>query len=61
MWMLNFGVAVGTVDKRLAEEIKNLIRRDDFKKFPEDWEPQADKEVDQDLYQKFSSELYGVL
>eukprot|EP00973_Karenia_brevis_P089995 12400461-Karenia_brevis.AAC.1 len=61
MWMFNSGAALGTAEEKLAEEIKSLIRRDDQKSFPDDWDPKTDVEIDQELYKKFSSELYGVL
>eukprot|EP00973_Karenia_brevis_P075843 10537772-Karenia_brevis.AAC.1 len=61
MWMFNLGVALSTVDRKPAEEIKMLIRRDDHKKLPEDWNPKTDREIDKDTYSKYSSELYGVL
>eukprot|EP00973_Karenia_brevis_P021131 2905973-Karenia_brevis.AAC.1 len=59
MWMFNLGVALGTVDRKLAEEIKKLIKRDDYKKLPEDWNPKVDRGIDRETYSKYSSELYG--
>eukprot|EP00973_Karenia_brevis_P046665 6473968-Karenia_brevis.AAC.1 len=61
MCMFNLGVALGTVNRKLAEEIKSLIKRDDNKKLPEDWSPKADRGLDRETYKRYSSELYGVL
>eukprot|EP00973_Karenia_brevis_P026509 3658189-Karenia_brevis.AAC.1 len=49
-WMFNLKVAVGQVDKELADEIMRLISRDD-----------EDPEVDKVVYDKYSNESYGVL
>eukprot|EP00973_Karenia_brevis_P002376 319598-Karenia_brevis.AAC.1 len=59
--MSNLGVAIGEVDKELAEEIRKLVARDDVKRFQDDWNPQEDLEVDKVVYDKYSIELYGVL
>eukprot|EP00973_Karenia_brevis_P003971 547044-Karenia_brevis.AAC.1 len=59
--MFNLGVALGRVDRKLAEQIKSLIKRDDNKKIPEDWDPKVDRSIDRETYKKYSSEFYGVL
>eukprot|EP00973_Karenia_brevis_P043259 5994792-Karenia_brevis.AAC.1 len=50
LWMFNLGVAIGTVDRKLAEEIKSLIKRDDNKKIPEDCDPRVDRIIDRETY-----------
>eukprot|EP00973_Karenia_brevis_P018899 2590723-Karenia_brevis.AAC.1 len=57
----NLGVAIGSVDRKFAEEIKSLIKRDDNKKIPEDWEPRVDRIIDRETYKRYNAELYGVL
>eukprot|EP00973_Karenia_brevis_P002963 403806-Karenia_brevis.AAC.1 len=47
MWMFNLGVALGQVDSGLAEEIRKLMRREDIRRFPSEWNPKEDVEVDQ--------------
>eukprot|EP00973_Karenia_brevis_P034949 4821220-Karenia_brevis.AAC.1 len=47
MWILHVGVAPGQVDSKLAEERSRLISRETSGKFPDDWDPKEDMEVDQ--------------
>eukprot|EP00973_Karenia_brevis_P085122 11815032-Karenia_brevis.AAC.1 len=61
MWIFNFGVALGQVDSKLSEEVRNLMGREDLSSVPSDWDPSRDVQVDQDIYNKYKSELYGVL
>eukprot|EP00973_Karenia_brevis_P034684 4786396-Karenia_brevis.AAC.1 len=46
-WIFHVGVALGQVDSNLADEISRLIRRESRRKFPDDWDPKEDMEVDQ--------------
>eukprot|EP00973_Karenia_brevis_P030955 4269881-Karenia_brevis.AAC.1 len=48
LWMFNLGVAIGSVDRKLAEEIKSLMKRDDSKKILEDWDPRVDRIIDRE-------------
>eukprot|EP00973_Karenia_brevis_P040203 5552375-Karenia_brevis.AAC.1 len=59
LWMFNLGVAIGTVDRKLAEEVKSLIKRDDNQKISEEWDPRIDRITDRETYKKYSAELYG--
>eukprot|EP00973_Karenia_brevis_P018852 2584829-Karenia_brevis.AAC.1 len=38
-----------------------MIQRDDKSRFSEMWDPAGDSEVPQDIYSKWSAELYGLL
>eukprot|EP00973_Karenia_brevis_P077077 10705374-Karenia_brevis.AAC.1 len=59
--MFNLEVALGQVDKELSYLVRDIIRRDDIQRFPDSWDPKEDHLVDRVLYDKYSSELYGVL
>ena len=57
LWTFNFLVALGRIDGKLASEIRKLLPRvsDDH------WTPQGDAELDQDVYELYKEELFGVL
>eukprot|EP00973_Karenia_brevis_P012769 1735270-Karenia_brevis.AAC.1 len=55
LWMFNLGVAIGTADRKLAEEIKSLIKRDDNKKISEDLDPR-DRIIDRETYKRYNAE-----
>ena len=57
MWMFHFLVALGRVDGRLAGEIRKLLPR----VLDDKWSPTQDAELDQEIYNKYKEELYGVL
>eukprot|EP00973_Karenia_brevis_P083297 11551180-Karenia_brevis.AAC.1 len=61
MWTFNFIVALGQVDIRLSDEVKKLLGRDDINGLPENWDPSKDSRLDQEIYDKYKSELYGGL
>eukprot|EP00973_Karenia_brevis_P062105 8638237-Karenia_brevis.AAC.1 len=61
MWLFNLGVALGQVDRKLAEEIRKLMSREDASRFPSEWDPSKDSQVDNVIYSKYRTELYGVL
>eukprot|EP00973_Karenia_brevis_P034931 4819670-Karenia_brevis.AAC.1 len=60
-WMFNFGIVLGQVDGELAEEVRKLMSREDTKRFPDEWNPKYDFEVDRVVCNKYKTELYGVL
>eukprot|EP00973_Karenia_brevis_P047404 6581538-Karenia_brevis.AAC.1 len=47
MWIFNLGVVLGQVDGDLAEEVRRLMSREDTRRFPDEWNPKEDVEVDQ--------------
>eukprot|EP00973_Karenia_brevis_P092119 12410835-Karenia_brevis.AAC.1 len=61
MWMFNLGVALGQVDSRLAEEVRKLMSREDASRFPNDWDPSKDSQVDNVIYHKYKTAMYRVL
>ena len=56
-WVFDLGVAIGRVDRRLADELERLVIREKEDK----WDPVLDPEVDRELYEKYTGEVYGVL
>ena len=62
-WLFDLLVALGSVDKELAIELKGLLYRDskDADKSPEKWDPQEDKDLNNEIYEKYSHALYGIL
>ena len=56
-WLFDLNVAIGQVDKDLAGELERLV------KIPEQdkWKPEEDRSLRRDLYDKYKSELYGIL
>ena len=56
-WVFDLGVAIGRVDRKLADELERLVIRVKEEK----WDPVLDSEVDQELYEKYTGEIYGVL
>eukprot|EP00973_Karenia_brevis_P049572 6879849-Karenia_brevis.AAC.1 len=61
MWTFNFFVALGQVDSKLSDGTRKLVGRDDINGLPSDWDPSNDMQLNQDIYEKHKSELYGVL
>eukprot|EP00973_Karenia_brevis_P032209 4440098-Karenia_brevis.AAC.1 len=59
--MFNIKVSLGQVDHRLAEEVNKIFSREDRKRFPMDWDPARDEHIDKAIYDKYHTELYGVL
>ena len=55
--MFDLSVAIGQVDKELAGELERLVKTSDQDK----WRPEEDRFLRRDLYDKYKSELYGVL
>ena len=63
-WRFDLFVALGQVDKELEGELRGVLRRwekSDTKSTPDKWEPGMDRELNQEVYKKYSGELYGVL
>eukprot|EP00973_Karenia_brevis_P049041 6802003-Karenia_brevis.AAC.1 len=60
-WLFNVKVSLGQVDQGLAEEINKVLSREDRKRFPPDWDPAKDDQVDKGIYDKYHMELYGIL
>eukprot|EP00973_Karenia_brevis_P002829 384037-Karenia_brevis.AAC.1 len=60
MWMFTLGVVLGQVDGDLADEVRNIMSREDTRMSPNEWDPKDDIEVDGVVYQKYKTELYGV-
>ena len=58
-WMFDLTVCVGKVDKELAAQMVKLTASGRAK--DDKWDPKLDPDVDQVLYEKYSSELYGIL
>jgi hypothetical protein len=58
-WMFDFAVCIGQIDKGLSDKIRMLMASN--KSRDDKWDPKHDGDVDQELYQKYSGELYGVL
>ena len=56
-WLFDLNVAIGQVDKELAGELERLLKTPDQDK----WKPEEDRFLKEDLYDKYKSELYGVL
>ena len=56
-WLFDLSVAIGQVDKELAGELERLVKTSDQDK----WRPEEDRFLRRDLYDKYKSELYGVL
>ena len=56
-WLFDLNVATGQVDKELAGELERLL------KIPEQdkWRPEEDRFLRRDLYERYKSELYGIL
>eukprot|EP00973_Karenia_brevis_P063746 8862083-Karenia_brevis.AAC.1 len=53
--------SIGSSTWGLAEEVRKLMSREDTRRFPDGWNPKEDVEVDQVVYNKYKTELYGVL
>jgi len=58
-WMFDFALCIGQIDKGLPDQIRMLMASD--KSRDDKWDPKDDGDLDQELYRKFSGELYGVL
>ena len=56
-WLFDLNVAIGQVDKELAGELERLLKTTEQDK----WKPEEDRFLKRDLYNKYKSELYGVL
>ncbi len=56
-WLFDLSVAIGQVDKELAGELERLL------KIPEQdkWRPEEDRLLRRDFYERYKSELYGIL
>eukprot|EP00973_Karenia_brevis_P057144 7949515-Karenia_brevis.AAC.1 len=61
MWSFNLKVSIGQIDNQLAEEVSLILSREDKSRFPSDWDPAQDRMVDKIIYDKYRTELYGVL
>eukprot|EP00973_Karenia_brevis_P094362 12422085-Karenia_brevis.AAC.1 len=61
MWSFNLKVALGQVDSKLAEEVSKILAREDTSKFPIDWDLANDLLLYKVIYDKYKTELYGVL
>ena len=50
-WLFDLMVALGSVDKDLAKELKGLLYRDskDADKSPEKWDPQEDEDLNEEI------------
>eukprot|EP00973_Karenia_brevis_P049009 6796925-Karenia_brevis.AAC.1 len=59
--MINFTVALGQVDNKLSDEVRKLINSDDLSALPDTWAPSKDSGLDEEVYGKYKSGLYGVL
>ena len=60
-WMFDLLVALGTIDKDLSRELKSLLTRDLGNVTPERWESLNDLDLNQGIYDKYTSELFGVI
>ena len=58
-WIFDLTVCVGKVDKEIAGQMVKLTASGRSK--DDRWDPRLDQEVDQELYEKYSGELYGIL
>ena len=58
-WLFDFLVVIGQLDDQLATELKNLCRR--AGSLDEKWDPAADTQLDQLVYERYKGELYGLL
>ena len=56
-WLFDLNVAIGQGDKELAGELERLVKTSDQDK----WRPEEDRFLRRDLYDKYKSELYGIL
>ena len=56
-WLFDLNVAIGQVDKELAGELERLLKTTEQDK----WKPEGDRFLRRDLYNKYKSELYGIL
>ena len=56
-WMFDLLVTIGQVDRFLAMDLKRMLKEER----DEDYVPAADGDLDGELYQKYKSELYGIL
>ena len=56
-WLFDLNVAIGQVDKELAGELERLLKIPDQDK----WRPEEDRFLRRELYEKYKSELYGIL
>ena len=56
-WLFDLNVGIGQVDKDLAGELERLL------KIPEQdkWRPEEDRFLRRELYDRYKSELYGIL
>ena len=56
-WLFDVLVAISQVDDSLGSVLKGIIA----KGHDETWDPKTDLTLDQQIHQKFASELYGVI
>eukprot|EP00973_Karenia_brevis_P077485 10765231-Karenia_brevis.AAC.1 len=49
MWSFSFKVCLGQIDSRLAEEVSQILSREDKSRFPSDWDPAGDILVDKEI------------
>ena len=56
-WFFDLMVAIGQIDKGLAAELGRLVKLEGLDK----WKPEEDGDLDKELYDKYTGELYGVL
>ena len=58
-WMFDSAVCIGQIDKGLSDQIRMPMASN--KSRDDKWDPKEDWDLDQELYRKYSGELYGVL
>ena len=56
-WQFDVLVAICQFDDALGSTLKGILAR----KHDESWNPRSDNTIDQAIYQKYASELYGVI
>ena len=56
-WLFDLLVSIGQVDSELAKELKVLLSRG----LDESWDPERDVGLSMLIYEKYASELYGLL
>ena len=59
-WLFELFVAIGQINSRLARDLRALVKKGCVGD-PMEWNACDDDSIDQEIYEEFNQELYGLL